>query len=168
MSSNAVLHPPNLLRYIVDQARSCDNRYSLDTDASSEQIRVAKFQEDAERVRETVRVLVESAETSQTKQYLALDLNVRTLRPYLLMCDFDVEATHNNGLGSFMRWQLTISDFKYTVNYKKRGGRTSWQTCYLSCQPRDAPPSRPVRNHSASRLKCTIPQIGLTYITSTK
>ena len=109
-------------------------RYSLDTDASDYQIGCALFQTDEEGNRRPIgfwsRTLNDAERNYSTseKECLATVYGVTTCRPYLYGVDFDLYTDHE-GLrwlmniaepsGRLMRWRLRLSDFTFTIHYKK-------------------------------------------------
>ena len=118
--------------------------YSVDTDASDVQIGAALFQEH-DNVRKPIgfwsRTLhaAERNYSTSEKECLAVVWGITTLRPYLQMEQFTVHTDHsslrwlmeiNDPSGRLMRWRLRLSEFDFTVVYKK--GKLNTQADALS------------------------------------
>ena len=121
--------------------------YSLDTDASNEQVGAALFQEeDGERrpIGFWSRTLhaAERNYATPEKECLAVVWGVTTLRPYLQGVRFTVHTDHSalrwlleisDPSGRLMRWKLRLGEFDFQVKYKK--GKLNTQADALSRLP---------------------------------
>ena len=122
--------------------------YSVDTDASNSQIGAALFQTHPDGERKPIgywsRTLTSAGRNYSTaeKECLAVVLALGTLRPYLQAEKFIVNSDQaslrwlmeiTEPSGRLMRWRLRISEFDFSVKYKK--GTANTQADALSRLP---------------------------------